>query len=435
MKNANWIYVRRLYNSSMERQPPPLLISTFMVAVALKFLGGVVGIALGYWLLYEFVLDRWWMVLATAVLLFLLLLPWPNQNRNHWLIAALAWGIISPHIDLIYASRVPFDDLFLSPQFVAIGWSVHVVNSIFALTQLFIAVPVVLTSWHYGRRGFWLSLGLAGLLYTITPFLMPTEAMLWGFYAVRGFVLLGTTLILAYITTTLATAQRESNEALAAANQKLAAQAAMMEQLAVSRERNRLARELHDTLAHSLSGTAVTLQAINTLLKHDPDAAADELLAAQTQIRDGLVEARRAITALRASPLEELGLAEAVRQRAQAIEARANLPIRCTVDALPLLPVDVAQAVYRIVEEALVNAEKHAQANQILLELTSADGWLTLRVQDDGVGFVADEAWGNGRFGLVGMRERAELIQAEFTVHSAPGQGTTLTLRSKVGQP
>ncbi len=209
----------------------------------------------------------------------------------------------------------------------------------------------------------------------------------------------------------------------------------MMEQLAVSRERNRLARELHDTLAHSLSGTAVTLQAINTLLKHDPDVAAEELLAAQTQIRDGLGEARRAITALRASPLEELGLAEAVRQRAQAIEARANLPIRCVVAVLPLMPADVAQAVYRIVEEALVNAEKHAQASQISLELTHAAGWLTLRVQDDGVGFVADEAWGNGRFGLMGMRERAELIKADFAVNSAPGQGTTLLLRAKVGQP
>lgn len=434
MNSARLFEVRSLYNSGMERQPPPLLISTFMVAVALKFLGGVVGIALGYWLLYEFVLDRWWMVLATAVLLFLLLLPWPRQNRNHWLMAALAWGIISPHIDLIYASWVPFDDLFLTPRFVEIGWSVHVVNNIFSLTQLFVAVPVVLASWHYGRRGFWLSLGLAGLLYTITPFLMPAEALLWGFYAVRGFVLLGTILILAYITTTLATAQRESNEALTAANQQLAAQAAMMEQLAVSRERNRLARELHDTLAHSLSGTAVTLQAINTLLKHDPDAAADELLAAQTQIRDGLAEARRAITALRASPLEELGLAEAVRQRAQAIEARANLPIRCTLDELPLLPVDVAQAVYRIVEEALVNAEKHAQASQVTLVLAYADGWLSLRVQDDGVGFVVDEVWGNGRFGLMGMRERAELIKAEFSVQSAPGQGTTMTLRAKVGQ-
>ena len=434
MKIAAWVWGGSLYNFGMERQPPPLLITTFMVAVALKFLGGVVGIALGYWLLYDYVLDRWWMVLATAVLLFLLLLPWPKQNRNRWLIAALAWGIISPHIDLIYASRVPFDDLFLSPRFVEIGWSVHVVNEIFALTQLFVAVPVVLASWHYGRRGFWLSLGLAGLLYTVTPFLMPAEALLWGFYAVRGFVLLGTTLILAYITVTLATAQRESNEALAAANQQLAAQAAMMEQLAISRERNRLARELHDTLAHSLSATAVTLQAISTLLKHDPDAAAEELLTAQSQIRDGLGEARRAITALRASPLEELGLAEAVRQRAQAIEDRANLPIRCQVDELPLLPVDVAQAVYRIVEEALVNAEKHAQASQILLELAHADGWLTLRVEDDGIGFAVDAMWGNGRFGLMGMRERAELIKAEFAVQSAPGQCTTLTLRSKVGQ-
>jgi signal transduction histidine kinase len=407
---------------------------TFMVAVVLKFVGGLVGIGLGYWLLYEFVLDRWWMVLATAVILFLLLLPWPNQNRNHWLIAALAWGIISPHIDLIYASWVPFDDLFLTPRFVEIGWSIHVVNNIFALTQLFIAVPVVLASWHYGWRGFWLSLGLAGLLYTIAPFLMPVEAMIWGFYAVRGFVLLGTILILAYITVTLATAQRESNEALAAANQQLAAQAVMMEQLAVSRERNRLARELHDTLAHSLSGTAVTLQAINTLLQHDPEAAAEELLAAQTQIRDGLAEARRAITALRASPLEELGLAEAVRQRAQAIEARANLPIRCTVADLPLLLLDVEQAVYRIVEEALVNAEKHAQASQISLELSHVAGWLLLRVQDDGIGFAVDAVGQNGRFGLLGMRERAELIQAEFTVQSEPGRGTVLTLRAKVGQ-
>ena len=434
MNLTRLVWDSSLYNSGMERQPPPLLLTTFMVAVVLKFVGGLVGIGLGYWLLYEFVLDRWWMVLATAVILFLLLLPWPRQNRNHWLIAALAWGIISPHLDLIYAAWVPFDKLFLSPRFVEIGWSVHVVNNIFALTQLFIAVPVVLASWHYGWRGFWLSLGLAGLLYTIAPFLMPAEAMIWGFYAVRGFVLLGTILILAYITVTLATAQRESNEALTVANRQLAAQAAMMEQLAVSRERNRLARELHDTLAHSLSGTAVTLQAISTLLKHDPEAAGEELLAAQSQIRDGLAEARRAITALRASPLEELGLAEAVRQRAQAIEARANLPIRCTVGKLPLLPVDVEQAIYRIVEEALVNAERHAQASQIGLELTHVAGWLLLRVQDDGVGFAVDEVWGNGRFGLMGMRERAELIKAEFTIQSAPGQGTTLTVRAKVGQ-
>ncbi len=421
-----------LYNLRMERQPPPLLLRTFMVAVALKFTGGLVGIGLGYWLLYEFVLDRWWMVLATAVVLFLLLLPWPGQNRNHWLVAALVWGILSPHIDLVYASWVPFDDLFLTPRFVEIGWSVHVVNNIFALTQLFVAVPVILASWHYGWRGFWLSLGLAGVLYSVTPFLMPPEALLWGFYAVRGFVLLGVILILAYITVTLATAQRKTNEALTTANQRLAAQAAMMEQLAVSRERNRLARELHDTLAHSLSGTAVSLQAIETLLKHDPEVAEDELQAAQRQIREGLAEARRAITALRASPLEELGLAEALRQRAQTIQERANLPVQVTISPLPLLPVDVEQAIYRIAEEALLNAEKHAQASQLTLTLSQQAGWITLRVEDDGIGFVVEDVRDNGRFGLMGLHERAELIQADLAIHSQLNQGTRLELRVKV---
>jgi signal transduction histidine kinase len=100
---------------------------------------------------------------------------------------------------------------------------------------------------------------------------------------------------------------------------------------------------------------------------------------------------------------------------------------------LPLLPVDVEQAIYRIVEEALLNAEKHAQASQVTLSLTHETGWLTLRVQDNGVGFVVDAVLGNGRFGLMGMRERAELIQGEFTIHSTPGQGTTLEMRANVG--
>ena len=404
-----------------------------MVAVILKFSGGLVGIGLSYWLLMQWVIDRWWIVLATAVPLFLLLLPWPGKNRNQWLVPALAWGLLAPQIDLIFAAWIPFDDLFANPRFLAIGWSIQEVNNIFSLGQLFVTVPVVLASWHYGRRGFWLSLGFAGLLYAVTPFLLPDNALMWGFYAVRGFVLLGVTLILAYTTETLAAAQRQANAELTAANRQLAVQAAMMEQLAVSRERNRLARELHDTLAHSLSGTAVSLQAIHTLLTHNPNAAEEELQTAQNQIRDGLAEARRAITALRASPLEELGLAEAVRQRAQAVSERADLSIRCDIGRLPLLPVDVAQAVYRVAEEALLNAEKHAQASEVSLRLQHQANLLTLQVCDNGVGFAVDKVAGNGRFGLIGMQERANLIQAQLAVHTAPGEGTTIELQYKTG--
>jgi signal transduction histidine kinase len=420
-----------MYNLLMERNPPPLLMTTFMVAVMLKFSGGLVGMGLTFWLLGEWVNERWWMVLVTAVILLLLLLPWPKQNRNHWLIAALAWGILSPHLDLIVAAWISPAKLLANARFLQIGWSFQVVNNIFALGQLFIAVPVVLASWHYGRRGFFLSLGFAGFLYTITPFLLPDRALLWGFYAVRGFVLLGVVLILAYTTETLASAQRRSNQALVAANRQLAVQATMMEQLAVSRERNRLARELHDTLAHSLSGTAVSLQAINTLLKHNPVAAQTELQQAQSQIRDGLTEARRAITALRASPLEALGLAEAVRQRATTVSERAGVPIQCHINSLPLLPVDVEQAVYRIADEALLNTEKHAQATKIELHLQHHNGLLTLKVRDDGVGFLLESVLGNGRFGLMGLQERADLIQAQLDIQTAPGNGTTLTLQVK----
>ena len=81
----------------------------------------------------------------------------------------------------------------------------------------------------------------------------------------------------------------------------------------------------------------------------------------------------------------------------------------------------------------MLNAEKHSQADQVSLSLTHQADWLTLRVQDDGVGFVVDEGMGNGRFGLMGMRERAELIQAQLTIHSTPDQGTMLELRVKVG--
>jgi signal transduction histidine kinase len=259
---------------------------------------------------------------------------------------------------------------------------------------------------------------------------------------VRGFVLLGTTLIIAFIVCTLATAQRREQTAVAAANAqlttanyKLAQQAAIVERLAISQERNRLARELHDTLAHSLSGTAVQLQAVSTLLKHDPRAAAIELNEAQEQIRRGLDESRRAIAALRASPLEAWGLAEAVRQYVYNLTERSGLTIHCRIDAqLPDLPPLIEQTIFRIAEEALLNAEKHAQASTVCLRLgtqSAANGdqqELVLAVEDNGVGFDMARVVGNGRYGLVGMAERATLVGAALHIESEPGQGTCIRL-------
>jgi signal transduction histidine kinase len=290
-------------------------------------------------------------------------------------------------------------------------------------------VPVVLAAWQYGRWGMWLTLGWAGLLYFLTPFFLPSASFDWMLYAIAGFVQLGVTQILGLTVAALATAQRNEEAALKVANQKLAQQAAIIEQLATGRERTRLARELHDTLAHTLSATAVQLQAIGTLLKVSPETAVVELASAQQQIRHSLEEARRAITALRASPLEELGLAEALRQRLQTIGDRAGLSTHCQIaPPLPPLPPLIEQTIYRIADEALLNAEKYAQANQLHLSLDHGPDWLILTVQDDGIGFEVERVSGNGRFGIIGMKERAVLIGATLSVSSRPPQGTTVQL-------
>ncbi|MCB0037167.1 MAG: hypothetical protein KDE51_24215, partial [Anaerolineales bacterium] len=360
-------------------------------------------------------------------------LPWAKwfphaepQLTERTLIFALFFAILAPHLDMIQSLWVPFEPLGTSTMFQRLGWTQEQVYSIHALGGMFIMVPVVLASWHYGRMGMLLTLGWSGLAYLLTPLFLPPDSFPWLIYAVRGFVVLGMTLILAFTTYTLALAQRQkqaalakSNTQLAAANQKLTEQAFIMEQLATSRERNRLARELHDTLAHSLSGTAVQLQAIGTLLKVDPQAAGTELKVAQAQIKTGLNEARRAIAALRASTLEELGLAEALCHRAQKLAERSGLAVECDTAVLPTLPPHIEQALYRIADEALINIEKHAQATKIWVLAQTNGRELTLTIRDNGIGFDVDaqkEAHKQSHFGLLGMQERAEMIGAALHI-------------------
>jgi signal transduction histidine kinase len=429
---------------------PPILLNTFRVAAGLKLVGVFTALITGYLLVQEWMLAKWAASLVLSITLLFWLLPWPKRfpgREAHLmqlqLIAAIILAIVSPFLELIQSAWASFEPLMSLPLFInRLNWTVEQINDIHALGLLFVMVPVVLASWQYGFWGLWLSQGLAGTFYLITPFLLPADAFTWGIYAVRGFVLLGTAFIVAFIVSTLATAQRReqtavanANAQLATANRKLAQQSAVLEQLTISQERNRLARELHDTLAHSLSGTAVQLQAVSTLLKHDPEAAVVELAEAQKQIRRGLDESRRAITALRASPLEELGLAEALRQRAQNLAERNGLSLHCQIgDELPDLPPLTEQTLYRVADEALLNVEKHAQASEIRLcfgNRLSVNGnryEVVLEVWDNGVGFDGERVMGNGRYGLLGMAERADLIGAALQIESQPGKGTSIRL-------
>ena len=243
----------------------------------------------------------------------------------------------------------------------------------------------------------------------------------------------------------LSKAQRAQRDDEARKRAQLAQFATTLEVLAETRERNRLARDLHDTLAHTLSAISVQLKALDVLWDRDAAAARATLRQTQELARGGLDEARRALHGLRATPVEELGLALALRHAAEQAAERGALRLVyvCPPQLTGLRP-DMEQHLYRIGEEAINNVVRHARARRLEIRLAQAGSETTLMVADDGCGFdparpverARHAVWrpttsgdGTGHFGLAGIRERALLLDAALEVRSRPGAGTTIAVR------
>jgi len=222
---------------------------------------------------------------------------------------------------------------------------------------------------------------------------------------------------------------RNQQQSLEAANIRLTHYASTLEQLATSRERNRLARELHDTLAHTLSGLSVQLETAKAYWDIDQKMASSILDKSLAAAHAGLEETRRALKALRASPLDDLGLALAIKTMAEQLTARSNLALDLAItDRMPALSPDVEQCIYRVAQEAVSNVVNHANAKNLAVRLAFAEGKVTLVVHDDGVGFDMGKINKSTQFGLTGMQERAQLGGGELRITTEPGHGTTIQL-------
>ena len=290
-------------------------------------------------------------------------------------------------------------------------------------------VALILTAWQYGWRYvvlFSVGTALASLglhLYFYRPGGAPLLPPL--------FVLVIQTitfLLVGYFVSVLVQQLRRQNESLEQANARLADHAATLEELAISQERNRMARELHDTLAHTLSALSVQLETARAYQDVDPAATAAILETSLAATRTGLQETRQALKSLRASPLEDMGLALALRQLATETAERANLELHYLVPThFPPLPQAIEQCLYRVTQEATANVAHHANARTLTVQLTF-NGDIVLQVRDDGLGFDPQQAEAEGHFGLAGMRERAALVGGVLTVTSQPGAGTVVQL-------
>ena len=220
--------------------------------------------------------------------------------------------------------------------------------------------------------------------------------------------------------------------ALAIANAQLFAKA---QELAALEERQRLARELHDSVTQALYGIGLAAETTRLLLEQDPSRAASSNEMVRSLARTGMAEMRALLFELRPESLELEGLVAALRKQADALSGRYEIPVETTLGEEPHASMPVKEALYRIAQEALHNAIKHAQPTRLTVRLYCDEHEIMLQVEDDGTGFDPSSTF-PGHLGLHSMRERAIKVGGSLKVESIVGKGTRVSARVRsLGTP
>jgi len=325
--------------------------------------------------------------------------------------------------------------------------------------QLLIVVTLVWLS-HYEMLVFGLFMGLIGEMLGVVRPLRRSLAAIFifviGIFVLHGAVfgwetiawplivtiVFGTLFVVIYVY--LFTRQLEERERaekllkeLETAHRQLSEYASRIEELTLTNERQRMARELHDTLSQGLAGVILQLEAAGEHLGQGRvEKGAAIVKQASARARSTLAEARQVIDDLRNTTPARPTLQEFIQGEAEHFTALTGLPCEVTCPTALALPEELTGQIEKIISEGLTNIVRHAQAGRSWVTLTMQAETLALEIGDDGKGFSStDIGTGSGHYGLVGMRERVRLAGGTFTVQSAPGKGTRLCIRFSTAVP
>ena len=222
----------------------------------------------------------------------------------------------------------------------------------------------------------------------------------------------------------------QANAQLELASQRLAESAAQEQELAVLRERTRLARDMHDTLGHALVLISVKLEVAQRLRIIDAERCDAELEATKEVVRESMKELRASIANLRSPALERESASRAISRYAREMAQRTGLHISYDLhEGIEALPEQVEETLWKVGQEALTNVEKHAQAHKVVLHISRRDNYICMSIQDDGIGLSdellqlnedgrTDYTGPEGHYGLSGMRERIERIGGCIAFHA-----------------
>ncbi len=218
--------------------------------------------------------------------------------------------------------------------------------------------------------------------------------------------------------------ERQSRQKLTLAHDKLRQYALKIEDQATLQERNRIAREIHDSLGHALTTQSIQLENALVYLESNPDKTKSFLLEAKKIVANSLKEVRSSVKTLRSDPLKGQILEVAITNLITEFQAHTSIQPKYCLQINSVLSSDLKQVIYRIIQEALTNISKHSGANEVIIDVHTTADSVCLRVNDNGVGFNPNQ--NTTGFGLQGMRERCMAFDGHLYINSQPGGGCNI---------
>lgn len=264
-------------------------------------------------------------------------------------------------------------------------------------------------------------------LTTIMPMWLPAmgEQRIW-MHQIAEFLMFGLSLFLISRLVTTLIAERRTQEKLTQAHHQLRQYSLQIEELAAVQERNRIAREIHDSLGHALTSLNVQLQTGLKLWQRNPEEAHAFLEQAQQLGTIAMQEVRQSVSTLRADEQNETPLQETIATLLQEFRQSRDIPIQSSIHLTTPLSPEMSRILYRLTQEALTNICKHAEATEVRLELKTDPNQVYLAIADNGRGFSYPQI--TSGYGLQGMKERVAAMNGNFHLQTSPGQGCQITI-------
>jgi len=363
-----------------------------------------------------------------------------NWKANQPVLAALSAILVAAHLGLYWLNLRQFHHLrwwvfYYSAQTVLIvvisnlpySGEASLFGISFLGTATFAITGEVLGLWGNTRRAFLLGLFYLSIFLVIFSTKVEPDLILpylTQFFIIGGFIVI----LMVVFNLQIEERQKaeELSETLESANAKLAAYAARNESLTLQAERERMARELHDTLAQGVAGLILQLEALKEYQQQNRYPQAQSVLEqAIARARSTLGESRAAIENLRNDKVDFKEVVEALVARFKSV-SEVDFQLTLQLNENIPIPQNIQHHAQRVLHEALANINKHAGLAQAQINIEQNQSTLSLHITDDGTGFDTNQPYAQGCFGLQGLAERARLTHSQYVLTSTPGAGTTI---------